>query len=65
MTCCLQPEDVEDSPGYGSFHQQYLLGGKMIAVGVLDILPQGASSVYLYYDPDYRFLSLGTYSALR
>ena len=51
--------------GYGSFHQQYLLDGKIIAVGVIDILPSCTSSVYLYYDPDYAFLSLGTYSALR
>ncbi|XP_076444950.1 arginyl-tRNA--protein transferase 1-like [Babylonia areolata] len=51
--------------GYGSFHQHYLLDGKLIAVGVIDILPSSVSSVYLYYDPDYSFLSLGTYSALR
>lgn len=51
--------------GYGSFHQHYLLDGKLIAVGVIDILPHCVSSVYLYYDPDYSFLSLGTYSALR
>ena len=51
--------------GYGSFHQHYLLDGKIIAVGVLDILPASVSSVYLYYDPDYSFLGLGVYSALR
>ncbi|KAK7483279.1 hypothetical protein BaRGS_00025446 [Batillaria attramentaria] len=51
--------------GYGSFHQQYILDGKIIAVGVVDVLPHCVSSVYLYYDPDYSFLSLGTYSALR
>ncbi|KAJ7400426.1 Arginyl-tRNA--protein transferase 1 [Pitangus sulphuratus] len=51
--------------GYGSFHQQYWLDGKIIAVGVIDILPYCVSSVYLYYDPDFSFLSLGVYSALR
>jgi len=51
--------------GFGSFHQQYLLDGKIIAVAVLDILPSCVSSVYLYYDPSYSFLGLGTYSALR
>ncbi|XP_067908951.1 arginyl-tRNA--protein transferase 1 isoform X4 [Heterodontus francisci] len=63
----LQAENPPDGPvsGYGSFHQQYWLDGKIIAVGVLDILPQCVSSVYLYYDPDYAFLSLGVYSALR
>ncbi|XP_060077478.1 arginyl-tRNA--protein transferase 1-like isoform X2 [Ylistrum balloti] len=51
--------------GYGSFHQHYVLDGKIIAVGVIDILPYCVSSVYLYYHPDYDFLSLGTYTALR
>ncbi|XP_048406724.1 arginyl-tRNA--protein transferase 1 isoform X3 [Stegostoma tigrinum] len=63
----LQAENPIDGPasGYGSFHQQYWLDGKIIAVGVIDILPHCTSSVYLYYDPDYAFLSLGVYSALR
>ncbi len=51
--------------GFGSFHQQYWLDGRLICVGVLDILPTCVSSVYLYYDPDFFFLSPGTYSALR
>ncbi|KFP85756.1 Arginyl-tRNA--protein transferase 1, partial [Apaloderma vittatum] len=67
---CDSPLEVENAPngpecGYGSFHQQYWLDGKIIAVGVIDILPYCVSSVYLYYDPDYSFLSLGVYSALR
>lgn len=49
---------------YAPFHHQYVLDGKIIAVGVLDILPYCISSVYFYYDPDYSFLSLGRYSAL-
>ena len=51
--------------GYGSFHQHYRIDGKLIAVGVVDILPHCLSSVYLFYDPDFNFLSLGAYSALR
>jgi len=31
----------------GSYHQCYRLDGKLIAVGVLDLLPHGVSSVYL------------------
>ncbi|BES87555.1 Golgi SNAP receptor complex member 1 [Nesidiocoris tenuis] len=58
-------EGTDDTIGYGSFHQQYWLNGKLIAVGVIDILPKCVSSVYFYYDPDYAFLSLGTYSSLR
>ncbi|XP_076373979.1 arginyltransferase 1 isoform X3 [Tachypleus tridentatus] len=67
ITSPLQVETKPNGPscGYGSFHQQYWLDGKLIAVGVLDILPSCVSSVYLYYDPDYSFLSLGTYAALR
>lgn len=51
--------------GYGSYHQHYRIDGRLIAVGVIDILPKCLSSVYLYYDPDYDFLNLGVYSALR
>jgi arginine-tRNA-protein transferase len=47
---------------YGAFHQLYRIDGKLIAVGVIDILPICLSSVYLFYDPDYAFLSLGIYS---
>jgi len=38
---------------------------KLVAVGVLDILPNCVSSVYFFYDPDLMPLSLGTYGALR
>ncbi|TSN48458.1 Arginyl-tRNA--protein transferase 1 [Bagarius yarrelli] len=67
---CDSPLEAETSPdgpdtGYGSFHQQYWLDGRIVAVGVIDILPTCVSSVYLYYHPDFAFLSLGSYSALR
>ncbi|KAM9476861.1 arginyl-tRNA--protein transferase 1 isoform 1-T1 [Clarias gariepinus] len=63
----LEAEMCPDGPdmGYGSFHQQYWLDGRIIAVGVIDILPNCVSSVYLYYHPDFAFLSMGSYSALR
>ncbi|XP_068638452.1 arginyl-tRNA--protein transferase 2-like isoform X2 [Aristolochia californica] len=51
--------------GFGSFHQQYLVDGKLVAVGVVDILPRCLSSKYLFWDPDFSFLSLGKYTALR
>ncbi|XP_067048809.1 arginyl-tRNA--protein transferase 1-like isoform X2 [Acropora muricata] len=51
--------------GFGSFHQQYFIDGKLVAVGVIDILPRCVSSVYFFYDPDFSFLSPGVYSALR
>ncbi|KAG0016564.1 Arginyl-tRNA--protein transferase 1 [Podila clonocystis] len=56
---------TEDNPGYGSFHQSYYLEDKLIAVSVIDILPECVSAVYFYYDPDYSILSLGKYSAQR
>jgi arginyl-tRNA--protein-N-Asp/Glu arginylyltransferase len=36
----------------------------MMQVGVVDVLPSCLSSVYCFYDPDYRHLSLGKYTAL-
>ncbi|KAJ2442620.1 Arginyl-tRNA--protein transferase 1 [Coemansia sp. RSA 2424] len=51
--------------GLGSYHQCYYMDGRLAAVGVLDILPSCVSSVYLFYDPEFSHLSLGTFSALR
>jgi len=50
--------------GYGAFHQQYWLDGELIAVGVVDVLPQGLSSKYFFYDPERRDLELGKLGAL-
>ncbi|CAA7040320.1 unnamed protein product [Microthlaspi erraticum] len=63
----VQPSGDENVPpcGFGSFHQQYRVDGRLIAVGVVDILPKCLSSVYLFWDPDYAFLSLGKYSAMQ
>ncbi|XP_058060580.1 arginyl-tRNA--protein transferase 1 isoform X2 [Anopheles bellator] len=49
----------------GSFHQQYWLDDRLIAVGVIDVLPYCVSSVYFFYDPEFQFLSLGTYGSLK
>lgn len=38
--------------------------GTLIGVGVLDVTPQALSSVYFYWEPSLRKLSLGIYSAL-
>lgn len=51
--------------GFGSFHQQYWIDGRLVAVGVVDILPSCLSSKYLFWDPDLAFLSLGKYSAFQ
>jgi leucyl-tRNA---protein transferase len=38
--------------------------GKLVAVGIIDVVPSGVSTVYFYWDPELRDYSLGTYSAL-
>lgn len=51
--------------GYGAFHQLYRIDGKLVAVGVVDILPNCLSSVYVFYDPELsRTLELGKLTAL-
>ncbi|KAH8106110.1 arginine-tRNA-protein transferase [Cristinia sonorae] len=50
---------------YGSYHQLYRLDGKLVAVGVIDILPTCVSSVYFMYEKEWEKLSLGKMSALR
>jgi arginine-tRNA-protein transferase len=52
------------SYSYGTFHMQYKLDNRLIAVSVIDILPSGLSSVYFFYDPDEKHLVLGKFSAL-
>ncbi|CAM9212050.1 unnamed protein product, partial [Choristocarpus tenellus] len=49
---------------YGSYHQLYRIDGQLIAVGVVDILPKCLSSVYLFYDLEYRALALGKLTVL-
>lgn len=64
-----QPQHIgiENAPirKFGSYHQQYWLDDELIAVGVIDILPQCLSSVYFFYDPKYSDLVLGTYGSMR
>jgi arginine-tRNA-protein transferase len=42
----------------------YHLGGKLIGVGYVDVLPPGLSAIYFYYDPAQRHRSLGTWNVL-
>jgi len=42
----------------------YYRDGKLVGVDLIDILEDGISAIYFYYDPDYAHLSLGTYSLL-
>ncbi len=51
----------------GTFHQLYRLDGKLVAVGVIDIVPNGVVSIYMWYDmaKEITKLSFGVYSALK
>ena len=68
-----EPAGSQNKPGgtggptcdYGSYHQQYWLDGNLVAVALLDILPRMIVCEYFFYDPSYKFLSLGVYSAVR
>jgi arginyl-tRNA--protein-N-Asp/Glu arginylyltransferase len=42
----------------------YRRGESLIAVGYVDVLPDGVSAIYFYYDPDFRDRSLGTFNVL-
>ena len=50
--------------GHEEFGQEvlYFDEGKLVAVDLIDVLEDGISSIYFYYDPDYAHLSLGRYS---
>lgn len=43
----------------------YYEGDTLIAVDLIDILEDGISSIYFYYDPDFAHLSLGKLSLLQ
>jgi arginine-tRNA-protein transferase len=49
----------------GSYHQCYRLDGKLVAVGVLDLLPHAVSAVYFMYDESFHAWSPGKLSAMR
>ena len=52
---------------YGTYHQEYYLGEKLAAVGVIDVVPHGVVSVYMWYDnsKEVNKYSFGVYSALK
>jgi leucyl-tRNA---protein transferase len=41
------------------------LAGELLAVAVTDVLPQGLSAVYTFFDPDHAQRSLGTFAILK
>jgi arginine-tRNA-protein transferase len=49
----------------GSYHQCYRLDGRLIAMGILDLLPHCVSGVYMLYHSDFEQWQFGKLSALR
>jgi arginyl-tRNA---protein transferase len=62
-------EEIVDSNGsvrkLGSFHQCYYLDGKLVAIGVLDLLPHAVSAVYFLYHESIHQHAPGKLGALR
>ena len=48
----------------GCYHMKYYLKNKLIAVGVVDIFEECLSSVYYFYDPEYKKYSIGIVGSL-
>jgi arginine-tRNA-protein transferase len=42
----------------------YIRDDKLVGVDLIDILDDGISSIYFFYDPNYQKISLGTFSLL-
>ncbi|WP_200762993.1 arginyltransferase [Nitrosophilus alvini] len=56
-------EFVQGAYDYGK-EVLYFKDKKLIGVDLIDIVDDGISSIYFFYDPDYSHLSLGVYSLL-
>ena len=57
-------KDAVEQP-LGSFHQCYRLDGRLVAMGVIDLLPHAVSGVYFVYHQDVEKWSFGKLSAAR
>ena len=44
---------------------RYRVDGRLVGLGIVDVVPDVVSSVYFYFDPAEGKRSLGTYSALQ
>lgn len=61
---CVRSKNDIDQP-LGSFHQCYRVDGRLVAMGVLDLLPHAVSGVYFLYHQDVEKWSFGKLSAMR
>ena len=48
----------------GCYHMKYFFKGKLIGIGVVDMVDEGLSSVYFFYDPKYKEHRLGVFSSI-
>ncbi|RVD82272.1 uncharacterized protein DFL_006704 [Arthrobotrys flagrans] len=55
----------EKGRNIGAYHQCYYLDGRLIAMAVLDLLPDCVSGVYFMYHTDFSQWSFGKLSAVR
>lgn len=62
---CITRQIRDEPQQLGSYHQCYRLDGRLIAMGVLDLLPHCVSGVYMLYHSDYEKWQFGKLSALR
>lgn len=53
------------APGFGTFHLQYRIDGRLVGVSVVDVLPRCLNSIYFFWDPEFAALSLGKISILK
>jgi len=64
----IDPQEYQNSyvNGAHEFGKEilYFKDDKLICVALADIMPNGLSAVYCYYDHDYEYLSLGKFSIL-
>ena len=49
---------------FGTYHIQYRVDGKLLAVEIVDVLPHSVSSMYEIHDPDMK-MDIGTVTALK
>jgi arginyl-tRNA--protein-N-Asp/Glu arginylyltransferase len=52
-----------DNP-FSTEEWRYTLGSELIGVGYVDVLPEGLSAIYFFYDPELRRRQLGTWNVL-
>ena len=60
-------QQTVDGVECGTFHQLYRLDGKLVAIGIIDVVPKGIVSIYMWYNVSKAVskYSFGVYSALK